>query len=415
MGVPIVVQSHLRWDFVWQRPQQLLSRFSERHRVLFIEEPLFIDDVRTARLELSLPLPQVHRAVPVLPAALRDRYDESIATVRELVRGQMAPGGALHGLFDRPIQLFYTPMPAPAMIGAFDERAIVYDCMDELSQFRFAPTALVDRERLLLASADIVFTGGYRLWQSKQRLHDDVHFVGCGVDVEHFSRARCLDLAVPESIASLRRPVMGYYGVIDERIDYGLLNRLAAAFPEVALVMVGPVVKVDPRELPRTHNIHWLGQRSYDELPAHVKGFDVCLMPFALNEATEYINPTKTLEYMAAGKPIVSTAISDVKHHFAPVVEIGDSAEAFIAAVGRALEAPDAERIAEGLDLARRNTWDSVVSRMARLVSEAVRTRAARATRVVRSDKVITGDVDGTRRPRVARTDLIAASDGSGD
>jgi glycosyltransferase involved in cell wall biosynthesis len=203
--------------------------------------------------------------------------------------------------------------------------------------------------------------------------------------------------------------------VIDERIDYGLLTRLAAAFPEVALVMVGPVVKVDPRELPRAHNIHWLGQRSYDELPAHVKGFDVCLMPFALNEATEYINPTKTLEYMAAGKPIVSTAISDVKHHFMPIVEVGDSAEAFIAAVARALEAPDAERIAEGLDLARRNTWDGVVSRVARLVSEAVRMRGARATRAGRSDRVATGDGDGGRRPRIARPDLIAASDGSGD
>jgi glycosyltransferase involved in cell wall biosynthesis len=413
--MPIVVQSHLRWDFVWQRPQQLLSRFSERHRVLFIEEPLFPDDVSMPRLDLSLPLPGVHRVVPVLPAVLRDCYDESIARVRDLVRAEMAGGGALAGLFQRPMQWFYTPMPAPAMIGAFDECIVVYDCMDELSKFRFAPSALVDRERLLLASADVVFTGGHRLAQSKKKLHRNVHFFGCGVDVAHFARAGCPDLAVPSSIASLGRPVVGYYGVIDERIDYELLARLAAALPDAALVMIGPVVKVEPRELPRAQNIHWLGQRSYEELPACVKGFDVCLMPFALNEATEYINPTKTLEYMAAGKPIVSTAISDVKHHFASVVEVADSQDAFVAAVQRALEAPDAERIARGREEARNSTWDSVVSRMTRILGEAVRARAARATRAAWSEEPIGADVDDARRPRTARAGLIAASEGSGD
>ncbi len=415
MGLPIVVQSHLRWDFVWQRPQQLLSRFADHHRVLFIEEPLFLDDVVTPWLDLSLPLPRVHRAVPMLPASLRDRYDESITTVRELVKREMAASGALAGRFHHPIQWFYTPMPAPAMIGAFDECLVVYDCMDELAKFRFAPTALVDRERLLLASADVVFTGGYRLSQSKKKLHGNVHFFGCGVDVAHFARASCPDLPVPASIASLGKPVIGYYGVIDERIDYELLASVAAALPEAALVMVGPVVKVDPRELPQAPNIHWLGQRSYDELPANVKGFDVCLMPFALNEATEYINPTKTLEYMAAGKPIVSTAISDVKHHFAPVVEVAESREEFIAAVRRALAAPNAERIARGLAEARDTTWERVVSRMGRILGEAGRARDTRPTRAARTNKPIGADAEVSRRPRTGRTDLIAASEGSAD
>jgi glycosyltransferase involved in cell wall biosynthesis len=415
-GAPIIVQSHLRWDFVWQRPQQLLSRLSHRHRVLFIEEPVFLDDVGTARLDLSLPMPRVHRAVPVLPASLRDRYDESIALVRDLVRAQMAADGALAGLFERAIQWFYTPMPAPAMIGAFDERAVVYDCMDELSKFRFAPTALVDRERLLIASADVVFTGGYKLSVSKAKHHDNVHFFGCGVDVAHFARARAADLEVPSEIASLSGRVMGYYGVIDERIDYELLGRLAAAYPNDALVMVGPVVKVDPRELPRAPNIHWLGQRSYEQLPAHVKGFDVCLMPFALNEATEYINPTKTLEYMAAGKPIVSTAVSDVKHHFVPVVAVGNTHDEFITLVGRALEAPDAELIAQGLDEARNNTWDVVVSRMDRIMTDAARARDQRSSRAARTfgDRT-TADADASWAERPARSRLIAASEGSGD
>ena len=380
---PIIVHSHLRWDFVWQRPQQLLSRFAKRSHVLFVEEPIYLDDVGEAHLGLSQPMERVHRVVPMLPGALRGEYDASIAVIRESLRQQLAPDGALGGLFARPIQWFYTPMPAPAMIGAFDERAVVYDCMDELSQFRFAPAALVDRERYLMAQADVVFAGGYKLSQSKAKYHQNVHFFGCGVDVAHFATARSADLDVPREIASLERPVIGYYGVIDERIDYDLLRTLATSLADTALVMVGPVVKVDPAELPQAANIHWLGQRQYAELPAHVKGFDVCLMPFALNEATEYINPTKTLEYMAAGKPIVSTAISDVVHNFTPVVAVADSQAEFVAAVRAAIERPNGEMIARGLEQARANSWESIVSRMERIVRDAIRTRESRAERAL--------------------------------
>ena len=407
---PIIVHSHLRWDFVWQRPQQLLSRFAKRSHVLFVEEPIYLDDVGEAHLGLSQPMERVHRVVPMLPGALRGEYDASIAVIRESLRQQLAPDGALGGLFARPIQWFYTPMPAPAMIGAFAERAVVYDCMDELSQFRFAPAALVDRERYLMAQADVVFAGGYKLSQSKAKYHQNVHFFGCGVDVAHFATARSADLDVPREIASLERPVIGYYGVIDERIDYDLLRTLATSLADTALVMVGPVVKVDPAELPQAENIHWLGQRQYAELPAHVKGFDVCLMPFALNEATEYINPTKTLEYMAAGKPIVSTAISDVVHNFTPVVAVADSPAEFVAAVSAAIERPNAELIARGLEQARANSWESIVSRMERIIRDAVMTRALRTERSA-ADRVRTES-----RPAVrTRPALAGAGEETGD
>jgi glycosyltransferase involved in cell wall biosynthesis len=406
---PIIVHSHLRWDFVWQRPQQLLSRLAQRNQVLFVEEPIYLDDVASARLEVSLPMERVHRAVPMLPAALRGQYDESIVTVRELVRRQIAVDGALGGTFARPIQWFYTPMPAPAMIGAFGERAVVYDCMDELSKFRFAPAQLVDRERYLMSSADVVFAGGYKLSQSKAKYHANVHFFGCGVDIAHFATARADDVVVPREIASLTRPVVGYYGVIDERIDYELLRTLATSLPEAELVMVGPVVKVDPNELPQARNIHWLGQRQYAELPAHVKGFDVCLMPFALNEATEYINPTKTLEYMAAGKPIVSTAVSDVMHNFTPVVAVADTPEDFVAAVRQAIESPSAEMISRGLEQARSNSWESIVARMERIVRDAIRTRESRTERTI-------GDRTRTEaRPTLRTRALAAASEDIGD
>jgi glycosyltransferase involved in cell wall biosynthesis len=409
---PIIVHSHLRWDFVWQRPQQLLSRLARRNEVLFIEEPIYCDDVAVARLALSGPEPRVHRVVPMLPASLQGEYDASIAEIRELVREEIARGDVLGGRFARPIQWFYTPMPAPAMIGAFDERAVVYDCMDELSKFRFAPRELVDRERYLMAQADVVFTGGYALSQSKSKYHANVHFFGCGVDVAHFASARSADLELPRELAVLARPVIGYYGVIDERIDYDLLRHLAESLPEAQLVMVGPVVKVDPAELPQAANIHWLGQRQYAELPAHVKGFDVCLMPFALNEATEYINPTKTLEYMAAGKPIVSTAVSDVVHNFTPVVTVARSPEQFVAAVRSAIESPSTELIARGLEQARANSWESIVARMERIIGDAMRTRESkkRAERQL-ADR---GRTDGRSSTR-SRTLLAAASEDVGD
>jgi len=376
--------------------------------VLFVEEPIYLDDVGEPHLGLSQPMDRVHRVVPMLPATLRGDYDASIAVIRESLRQQLAPTGALGGLFARPIQWFYTPMPAPAMIGAFDERAVVYDCMDELSKFRFAPTALVDRERYLMAQADVVFAGGFKLSQSKAKYHANVHFFGCGVDVAHFATARAADVQVPREIASLTRPVIGYYGVIDERIDYELLRTLAASLPEAELVMVGPVVKVDPSELPQGRNIHWLGQRQYAELPAHVKGFDVCLMPFALNEATEYINPTKTLEYMAAGKPIVSTAVSDVVHNFTPVVAVAHSRAQFAQEVRAALESPDQELIARGLEQAKSNSWESIVSRMERIIRDAIRARESRTERVasVRSD---------VRSSSIRSRALAAASEETGD
>jgi len=369
---PLIVQSHLRWDFVWQRPQQLLSRMAEFAPVLFVEEPVLLDDVRSERLEITEPAPNVYRAVPRLPSYLQDDYDRAAADVRVLVQRAIGPRGSLAGKFHGAVQWFYTPMPAPAMLGAFDERGVVYDCMDELAQFRFAPTDLPERERLLLDNADVVFTGGHKLYVSKARYHDNVHFFGCGVDAVHFAAARDASTVVPADVANLPGPVIGYYGVVDERLDYELLRDLAAALPDASIVMVGPVIKVDPRELPRAHNIHWLGQRDYSELPAYVKAYDVCLMPFALNEATEYINPTKTLEYMAAGKPIVSTAVADVVRNFTPVVSVARSPEEFVELVRAAAASPDAALLRQGIEMATCSTWESTVSRMRELIADAV-------------------------------------------
>ena len=371
-GYPLIVHSHLRWDFVWQRPQQILSRFGRRHPVLFVEEPVFADDLAMGTLDVTTPCAGVHRVVPRLPAYLRSSYDDAAATVRALLLQLIDGRGALAGMFGNAVQWFYTPMPAPVMIGAFRERGTVYDCMDELAQFRFAPPELTQREQFLMSRADVVFTGGRQLYESKSRRHPNVHFFGCGVDADHFSRASRSQTPVAEELRELPHPILGYFGVVDERLDYELIEYLAHRFARGSLVFVGPTAKVDHNELPRRANIHWVGQQPYDRLPEYVKGFDVCLMPFALNEATQYINPTKTLEYMAAGKPIVSTAVPDVVRNFTPIVRVAHTTMDFFDAVSSALM-PDLVRIDAGLAMARASTWESIVREMDGLILQAVR------------------------------------------
>jgi glycosyltransferase involved in cell wall biosynthesis len=274
--------------------------------------------------------------------------------------------------FQDPIQWFYDPMAVPAFVGQMGEILTVYDCMDELSKFRGAPPGIVDRERELLQKADVVFTGGRRLYKLKSRSNDNCHFYGCGVDGDHFGKARLAETIVPAEIAMLPQPVVGYFGVIDERLDYELLASLAKAKPDWSIVLVGPVTKVDPKTLPQHPNLYWLGQRPYSDLPALCKGFDVCLMPFALNDSTQFINPTKALEYMATGREIISTAVPDVVHNFGSVVRIARSREQFTALCEKALDQPDAEAIARGLKMARQHSWDSIVGQLESHIQEAL-------------------------------------------
>ena len=377
--VPIIVHSHLRWDFVWQRPQQILARMAARHPVAFIEEPMRTD--ADTHLVVTEPQPNIVRIVPMLAHARWGTVDEQCAQVMPLLEQAFREHPLLAGRFAGAIEWFYSPMVAPAMLGKLGDAGVVYDCMDELAQFRGAPADLSRRELELIAQADVVFTGGYQLYSRKSQHHDNVHFYGCGVDVEHYGRARHPDTAIPADVATLPHPVLGYFGVIDERLDYALIEALADAFPGGSVVMVGPTAKVDPAKLPQRANLHWLGQRPYEDLPAYTKAFDVCLMPFALNEATENINPTKTLEYMAAGKPVISTAVPDVIRNFVPIVEVAYSHDEFIAMAARAAAEPDPESIARGIDRARAETWDAIVEAMRGHMLSAVRARQSAASR----------------------------------
>ncbi len=366
-AAPILVHCHLRWDFVWQRPQQIFSRLARNHRILFLEDPVEGDG--TARLEITAPQTNIVRVVPVLPgfAGTMSVDEQSLATLG-LLEGALLEHPLLKGLFHNPIQWFYSPMSAKVFMDRFNATAVVYDCMDELANFKFAPPDLTQREDALMARADIVFTGGHQLFQAKSRRHNNTHFFGCGVDVAHFGRARLAATPTPAELTGLPGPVIGYFGVIDERLDYELIASLAEKFVDGSVVMVGPFAKVNPDELPKHSNIHWLGQRNYTDLPSIVKAFDVCMMPFALNEATQYINPTKTLEYMAAGKPVVSTAIQDVVRNFTPVVKVANTHAEFAQAVERAIAQPQLDVIAQGVERAAGATWDVTVANMRSLM-----------------------------------------------
>src|SRR5690606_28763406 len=277
----------------------------------------------------------------------------------------------------RPVFWFYTPMMLQLVEG-IEAAAVVYDCMDELSGFRFAPDGLKPQEAELLRRADLIFTGGHSLFEAKRDKHPNVHLFPSSVDVAHFAKARS-GLAAPADQVGLRQPMLGYFGVIDERLDLDLLSTVAAARPGWSFVMVGPVVKIDPADLPRAENIHYLGQKDYRELPDYIAGWDVALMPFAMNEATRFISPTKTPEYLAAGKPIVSTPITDVKNFYGALdgVSIAGDADAFVAACEKALELsrepgnwlPQVDQLLSSM------SWDRTQQEMARLVDDVVTAR----------------------------------------
>jgi glycosyltransferase involved in cell wall biosynthesis len=376
----IIVHSHLGWDWVWQRPQQFHSRLSQRHKILFVEGPAARAGLSAAQVSLRevADYPNIVVLQMEMPA---ERWNDGAWVDKERRRlVESVLSGPLGADFQDPVQWFYDPMAVTAFAGHLNESAIVYDCMDQLSQFRGAPTELARRERELLAIANVVFAGGPKICKEKINYNANCYSFGCGVDVEHFGQAAHSSTIVPADIAHLPRPIYGYIGVVDERIDYDLVATLAEKNARGSVVMIGPWTKVDASTFPRRDNLYWLGQREYGQLPAYAKGFDVCLMPFALNEATEFINPTKALEYMATGRPIVSTAIEDVVLQFNDVVNIARTHEDFVSRCERAATRPNPVAIRRGLERAKANSWESIVSQLEAHVANALNNRRSIAS-----------------------------------
>jgi UDP-galactopyranose mutase len=366
----VVAFSHLRWNFVYQRPQHLLSRLAIHRPVFFVEEPEFDPD-GPARWERSNPQPNLHVYRPHTPIQAPGFHRDQLPTLEALMselREELGQSDILAWL--------YTPM-ALSLARNLDPDVLIYDCMDELSLFRGAPPELLTHETELLQCADVMFTGGPSLHRAKRKRHPNVHCFPSSVDAGHF---RLMDpagrrVSEAEDQAELPHPRLGFYGVIDERLDLGLIDAVAEAHPEWQIVLVGPFVKIDPGTLPQRPNLHYLGQRTYEELPRYLAGWDVCLLPFARNDSTRFISPTKTLEYMAAELPIVSTPITDVAEPYGEIVYLGDTPQEFIAACEAALAASPAERgrrTAQMRGVLAGTSWDVTVGAMEELLAAAM-------------------------------------------
>ena len=359
--------SHLRWNFVFQRPQHLMSRFARAMNVIYWEEPVDIGPKETAYLQVreAQDAPGVRLVVPHLPTSMPEKARE--AALKRLLDAHLSP---LHGSL---VAWYYTPMMLP-FSRHLDAALTVYDAMDELSKFRFAPPQLLDLERELMGNADIVFTGGSSLYEAKKDRHPNVHCFPSSVDRAHFAKARA-KLFDPADQEDLPKPRLGFYGVLDERFDTELLGNAAEMRPDWSFVMVGPVVKIAPEDLPNRPNIHYLGPKTYDVLPAYLAGWDAALMPFAMNESTQFISPTKTPEYLAGGKPVVSTPIRDVVRHYGQLqgVKIASTPDEFVAACEEALELSrnrESGWLAEADLMLSATSWDTTQARMAGLVAE---------------------------------------------
>jgi len=367
----LVCLSHLRWDFVFQRPQHLLTRCARERRVFFIEEPE--TDPGPARLVVGTRPEGVTVVTPHLRPGLDAEATALLlrALLDDFFREQHIARYALW---------YYTPM-ALGFTRHLAPLATIYDCMDELSAFRGAPPALRELERDLFSRADLVFTGGQSLFEAKHGRHHSVHLFPSSVDTAHFAQART-HAGDPPDQAPIPGPRLGFFGVIDERLDIELVDGIAAARPDWQLVMVGPVVKIDPADLPRRPNIHYLGSKQYTELPAYLSGWDVALMPFARNEATRFISPTKTPEYLAAGKPVVSTSIRDVVRPYGErgLVRIADTVAETVAAVEASLAEDANARLVECDGFLSSMSWDRTWRRMHSLIQDVVEQRVPSST-----------------------------------
>lgn len=347
----MVVFCHLRWEFVYQRPQHLISRMAKNYKILFVEEPIAFNENDEGEHHLEI----INENLHILKPKVKD-----IPSIKPILEKLLENSGP-------EVAWFYSAAFSP-LLADFKFDKVVYDCMDELSLFKGAAPELMHQEKFLISEADVIFTGGKSLYESKNKHHNNVYCFPSSVERKHFEKA-LTNIPVPDDIRNIKKPIVGYFGVIDERINLELLQQTALLQPEVSFVMIGPLAKISEQDLPREQNIHYLGMKSYSQLPNYLKAFDIAMMPFALNDATKFISPTKTLEYMAAGKPIISTAIKDVQRDYSHCIPIVASAEDFAKQVKEILKNPGGSNTqVEYKTILDNTSWDSTAAQMKQLL-----------------------------------------------
>jgi len=366
--VDLVCFSHLRWDFVYQRPQHLLTRCARERRVFFVEEPIYGNG--SMRLNVREAEAGVHVVVPQLPDGLRSEIAIN-AVMKEMVRQLFIEHDINEYVF-----WYYTPM-ALKFTHHLNPIASIYDCMDELSAFKGAHSQLPLLEKHLFRKVDLVFTGGQSLYEAKCGQHHAVYAFPSSIDAAHFRKAR-MTVDEPQDQAGIPHPRLGFFGVIDERFDVELLDQMATKRPDWHFVIIGPVVKIDPAALPQQSNIHYLGGKKYNQLPDYLAGWDIALLLFARNDSTRFISPTKTPEYLAAGKPVISTSIRDVVRPYGELklVEIADTPDEFIRAAEKILSSSDRTEWLKRVDTFLEGiSWDKTWTQMSQLIDAVVERR----------------------------------------
>ncbi len=347
----IVVFCHLRWDFVYQRPQHLISRLSKKFKILLVEEPVGCQPGNGNAPEITVISDSLHILKPRINCLDNlGPYLKKYLNDKQYIVGW-----------------FYSA----AFISVFDVidfEIVVYDCMDELTLFKGASPELISQEKILLEEADIVFTGGKSLYESKVQKHHNVFCFPSSVDVDHFSNADKAEIHKPADLTVIKKPIVGYFGVIDERIDFEILKDTAEKMPGYDFVMIGPVCKISEEELPRLENIHYLGMKTYEDLPRYLHFFDFAMMPFALNDSTKFISPTKTLEYMAAEKPIISTKIKDVVRDYSDAVNLIVNSTDFCTAIKNPLK----NYRSKYRKIIETTSWDRTADKMSTIINKVI-------------------------------------------
>lgn len=358
----ILCFSHLRWNFVFQRPQHLLTRFAENNNVFYFEEPHTGPDSYEITKQDGISIVVIH---------IENHHDDYKGRMTRII-DKFLKEQQIHDY----LCWYYTPM-ALEYTAHLKPKVIIYDAMDELSAFRFAPPQLLAFEEELFRKADVVFTGGNTLYQAKKDRHPNIHPFPSSIDKVHFGKARKKKDDSPDQ-SHIPHPRFGFFGVIDERFDIELLREVSARKPDWHFVIIGPVVKIDPKELPKADNIHYLGPKKYDELPEYISHWDIALVLFAINESTEFISPTKTPEYLSAGIPVISTPIKDVIKPYGEenLVYIADNADTFIAFGEEELQKDSRKEWLMKVDeFLADDSWDNTFQKMSLLI-DAVKTTA---------------------------------------
>ncbi len=355
-NIDLIVYSHLRWDHVTQRPQHLISRISKHRKTIFVEEAIVDPKYKAPHAKLIVQSNNLWVYKSFFPRKYSSKKFAEILA-KNLRKLKFSP---------RPITWYYSAAYVDLDLY-IPSSLVIYDCMDELSAFNGAPKELINQEKKLLNIADVVFTGGKSLFEAKKKFNNQTFCFPSSVEAKHFEKALYMTTKLPKPIKNIPHPIVGYYGVIDERINYDLLEKIAKTNPHISFVMIGPTAKIDPHQLPQVANLYFLGQQPYQDLPGYLKAFDIAMMPFAINSATKFISPTKTLEYMAADKPIISTPIFDVKRDYSHVVQIIENSKQFSKSIEYFLNEKKADRNKRSIaqrKIIESTSWDKTAKSM---------------------------------------------------